>query len=899
MFISHKGKLIRHFLLIGYLISLTRICYAQTSPPVLEQSIRISPTAATLGRVLAQISGQTSLTFSYSNDAVDLEQTVKLPDRPLTVRQALDAVLLPNGLTYVVLDRQIIIRKSRSKAGRRKSAASFTMSGYVREKSSGELLPGVSVYAPTLQQGVVTNAYGFYSLTLPAADSLEVVFSSVGYQAWREVVRLKQDRILNVEITPGVQVLEEVVVTDESSRERISETAQMSTIDIPIGQIKQIPALLGEKDLLKVVQLMPGIQKGSEGNSGLYVRGGGPDQNLIILDDAPVYNAFHLFGFFSLFNGDALKSVALIKGGFPARYGGRLSSVMDITMKEGNKEKLHGEAGIGLISSRLTLEGPLKKGKSSFLVSGRRTYLDALVYPFLKKDGKFRYYFYDLTAKVNYDLGHNNKLYLSGYFGKDKFRDSSGDQSVPRNNQVRWGNATGSLRWNHLFSQRLFSNLALIFSDYRFQVSQSNQDQTLPNQPEQDFIRNYSLDYQSTIRDITLKYDLDFQPNPQHSIRSGVQATFHRYNPNALVIQNRETSQFSQQVSTINTWESAWYAEDTYRPTNRLTFNLGVRLSQYLTEGKNYFNAEPRFSGAYKAAPNLAIKASFATMNQYTHLLSNTGLGLPTDLWVPSTRRLVPQQSQQVALGIAKDFPHRNLALTIEGYYKKSRNVIGYKEGASFLEIDPFNSDGMVSKNPQPINWEDNITRGQGWSYGAEVLLQKKTGRLSGWIGYTLSWTQLQFDNLNFGRKFYARYDRRHDISLVGIYRLRDRITLSGTWVYGTGNATTLPRANYQGFEHNPGRPQTAFGQPERGIGITDFGTQNDFRLPAYHRLDLGIQFHKKKRWAERTWEVSVYNAYSRQNPYFFYSEEKGNRQVLKQLSLFPIIPSVSYTIKF
>ncbi len=762
-----------------------------------------------------------------------------------------------------------------------------TISGYVREKGSGELLINVTVYLPQLKTGTVTNTYGFYSLTLPA-DSVELVFRCVGYQSEARKLLLSQDTELNISLASGVISLNEVTVMGKS-RPKVSESPQMSVVEIPIQQIKEIPALLGEKDVLKVLQLMPGVQKGSEGNSGLYVRGGGPDQNLIILDDATVYNAYHLFGFFSLFNGDALKSVELTKGGFPARYGGRLSSVVDMNMKEGNKEAFHGEAGIGLISSRLTLEAPLVKGKSSFLISGRRTYIDALLYPFLPKDEKFGYNFYDLTTKVNYDFGRNNKLYLSGYFGRDKFFGRTEDKDQKSETGIGWGNATGTLRWNHLFNNRLFANTSLIFSNYRFRIYALDEDKD----------SKYELEYKSGIRDFAFKYDLDYLPNPQHTIRAGLQTTFHRFTPSALVIKDSDINQFDSKIKTINALESGLYMEDIYQPNSRLTINAGFRLSHFLNAGKNYLNPEPRLTGAYKLREDLALKASFATMNQYIHLLSNTGIGLPTDLWVPSTGRIVPQQSNQVALGIAKDFTERNLALTVEGYYKKSRNVIGYKEGASFLLIDDPNSADQVS-------WEDNITRGQGWSYGVEVLLQRKVGKFSGWLGYTLSWTQLQFDELNFGRKYYARYDRRHDISLVGIYHLSEKITLSGTWVYGTGNAITLPLAEYQASNHYPGKPNPV--SNNGGYFYTrnanDYGAKNDFRMAPYHRLDLGIQFHKKKSWGERTWELSLYNTYNRKNPYFYYagSEDAGNgtsRNVLKQITIFPVIPSFSYSVKF
>ncbi|KAA5538669.1 TonB-dependent receptor [Adhaeribacter rhizoryzae] len=759
----------------------------------------------------------------------------------------------------------------------------YTISGYVREKGSQELLIGVSVYRPGTSVGTASNTYGFYSLTLPAADSVELAFSYVGYRPEIRRIKLRQNTELNIELEPNA-VLQEVKIVGTEQREKVSEAVQMSNIEVPVAQIKNVPALLGEKDVMKVLQLMPGVQKGSEGNSGIYVRGGGPDQNLIILDDATVYNASHLFGFFSLFNGDALKSVEMTKGGFPARYGGRLSSVIELNMKDGNKEEVHGEGGIGLISSRLTVEGPLKKGVSSFLVSGRRTYADLLIKPFLPKEAKAGYYFYDLNTKVNYDFGRKNKLYISGYFGQDRFylREKYDDGDRTRTG-IDWGNATGTLRWNHLFNDRLFANASLIYSQYQFNIFSEEQ-----NRSNEEF----KLDYLSGIRDIGLKYDLDYLPNPEHAIRMGVLSTYHRFKPSALVVKDSDINKFVREVSNIDVTETGVYAEDTYRPFPQFRLNAGIRLSHFGVKGKSYFRPEPRLGVSYRLFEDLSLKASYATMNQFVHLLSNTGIGLPTDLWVPSTKRIAPQRSQQVALGVAKDFPKQNLSLTVEGYYKKSDNIIGYKEGASFLLIDD-------AESAETVNWENNITAGQGWSYGAEFLLQRKVGKFSGWLGYTLSWTQLQFDSLNFGKKYYARYDRRHDISVVGIYQPSSRITLSGTWVYGTGNAITMPRSTYTAPTHEP----SSFYQ--NGQYVTEYGDKNSFRMAAYHRFDIGIQFHKKKRWGERTWEISAYNLYSRKNPFFYYlsSEYQPNDSStvtkVKQTSLFPIIPSVSYSFKF
>lgn len=767
-----------------------------------------------------------------------------------------------------------------------------TISGYIKEAVSGESLIGVNIYFPDRKTGTVTNSYGFYSLTLPATDSVTLIISYVGFKPEIRGIRLRENIELNIDLIPSI-FLNEVTVSAERA-EKQSGSVKMSTISLPVSQIKNIPSLLGEKDVMKVLQLMPGVQKGTEGSSGIYVRGGGPDQNLIILDDAIVYNASHLFGFFSLFNGDALKSVELTKGGFPARYGGRLSSVLEMNMKEGNKEEWHGEGGIGLISSRLTVEGPIKKGKSSLLLSGRRTYADIIIYPFLEKQEKTGYYFYDFNAKINYDFGRKNKLYLSGYFGKDKFYINSNYENTKENVGFNWGNATGTLRWNHLFTNKFFSNTSAIYSNYYFGIYDKFKDLLEK--------KNYYAEYYSGIRDFTLKYDIDYLPNPNHWIKAGAISIIHRFNPHAFVEDDATMNTHTREIKYTNGIESGIYAEDTWQPVQTVKVNAGFRFSHFLATKKQYHFFEPRVSVAWRLQNNLALKTSYSSMNQYIHMISNTGISLPTDLWVPTTDRVRPQQSQQVALGLVKDFSKPDLSFSLEGYYKKMNNVIGYKEGASFMMLD---EPGSASNK----KWEDNVTEGRAWSYGMEFLIQKKEGRFNGWIGYTLSWTQMQFDSLNFGKKYYARYDRRHDISVVAIYELTKRITLSGTWVYGTGNAITLPTSEYTPLEHlgsNPYNPNLNSG----GIDsyyfnqfVNDYGEKNSSRMGSYHRLDIGIQFHKNKKWGERIWEFSVYNAYNRKNPFFYYTDHKtvNNKDYgsLIQVSLFPIIPSFTYSFKF
>ena len=584
----------------------------------------------------------------------------------------------------------------------------YTISGFVREAVSGESLIGVNIYLPAGKTGTVTNTYGFYSITLPPSDSVVLVFSYVGFASQTIQLVLDKDIELNAELKPSV-LLDEVMVSAERRESQI-ESVRMSTIELQATQIKSVPSLLGEKDVLKVLQLMPGVQKGSEGSSGIYVRGGGPDQNLIILDDAIVYNASHLFGFFSLFNGDALKSVELTKGGFPARYGGRLSSVLEMNMKEGNKEEWHGEGGIGLISSRLTLEGPLKRGKSSILLSGRRTYADLIIYPLLGEE-KTGYYFYDFNAKINYDFGRKNKVYLSGYFGDDRFYIKSNTNSVKENAGLKWGNATATLRWNHLFTNKLFSNVSAIYSNYSFgiydeyKVIQENKD--------------YYAEYYSGIRDFTLKFDMDYIPNPDHWIKTGAISILHRFNPHAFVEEDKSHNIHQREYEQSDGLESGFYIEDTWQPLQTLKINGGGRFSHFLATKKHYYHFEPRLSVAWRLNNDFALKGSYASMNQYIHMISNTGISLPTDLWVPATDRIRPQQSRQVALGLVKDFSRHDLTFSFEGYYKTMKNNLGYKEGATFLAVD--NPEGGSG-----VNWEDNVTAGREWSYGIELLLQKK-----------------------------------------------------------------------------------------------------------------------------------------------------------------------------
>lgn len=763
----------------------------------------------------------------------------------------------------------------------------FTVSGYIYEKGSKEPLTGVNVAVPAISVSLQANKYGFYSVQLPSGKN-QLIFAFSGFEKYILDIDLQKDTEIAIEMVVQTTKLEGVNVKAKRDP-KVSEDAQMSQVSIPVQTIKDLPALLGEKDVLKVLQLMPGVQKGSEGSSGIYVRGGGPDQNLIILDDAPVYNANHLFGFFSLFNGDALKSVELTKGGFPARYGGRLSSVIEMQMKEGNKTKFHGEGGIGSISSRFTLEGPLIKNKASFLISARRTYLDLILRPLIRNsspgaDGG--YDFYDLNAKVNYNLDKKNRLYLSSYFGRDVFFSSYKEDDFKLSAGINWGNATGTLRWNHIYNSKFFSNTSLIYSNYKFNVYTT-----------MNFTPDYfKLDYLSGIRDVTLKHDFDYYRSNKHQLKFGLMAIMHHFTPSAVTVKTSFDSALNvTNKKYTNALESGLYIEDYWKPNAKWKVNSGLRLSAFTLKTKTYMNLEPRISAAYTFKNNQAFKASYAMMNQYIHLLSNTGIGLPTDLWIPTTSFLKPQQSQQVAVGYARDIPKYDLALTVEGYYKTMHNIIGYKEGASLMGIgDIFDNPSGAGKD----KWQKVVTQGRGWSYGTEFLLQKKVGKFAGWIGYTLSWTQLQFADLNFGKKFNARYDRRHDASIVGIYKPNDKWTFSFVWVYGTGNAITLQNAQYDVIVHNPNSGNN-MNVPNLFNGES-YGEKNSSRMGAYHRMDIGIKHYKKMKKYDSYWDFSVYNVYNHYNPFFYFiSTDKKGYVNLKQITLFPILPTITYGFKF
>ena len=754
-------------------------------------------------------------------------------------------------------------------------------SGYVRDAETGETLIGANLYAPELETGTVTNAYGFFSLALPA-DSARVLISYVGYEAQQVILKKGEEGPINVALAPAQAALGSVDVVAE--RADPLETTQMSAGSIPVEQIKALPALLGEVDVLKALQLLPGVQSGAEGTSGLYVRGGGPDQNLILLDGAPVYNASHLFGFFSTFNADALKSVDLIKGGFPARYGGRLSSVIDLRMKEGNLREVAGEGALGLVASRLTVEGPILKDRASFLVSGRRTYVDLLARPFLPADEDVGYYFYDVNAKANWIATPADRLYASLYAGQDRFYYDIDDGASEAGGGLDWGNLTGTLRYNRQLSDRLFVNASALYSRYRFEVDVRNESDGDPEfdvEPSRSSAR-----YTSGIRDLGLRVDADFVPGPRHYVRFGGGATGHRYTPGAASAQaggGEDAPSLTTESDPIDAVEAFLYAEDDIRLSQRLTVNAGLHASGFSVEDELFGSLEPRLSARLRVGEQVAVRASFASMRQYIHLLTNAGVGLPTDLWLPATPAVPPQSAQQLALGVTRTLGAR-YEVSVEGYYKWMRGITEYREGASFL-------------NTAFENWEQQVTTGDGQAYGAELFVQKKTGRTTGWVGYTLAWSTRRFDDLNGGQRFPYRYDRRHDVSVVLNHRFSDTKELAASWVFGTGPAVTLPIGRAPSFSDFGGLGGAGF---FFGDVAEDYGQRGGFRLPSYHRLDVALNLHKTTRWGERTLSFGAYNAYNRKNPFFVYlSQGFDGAPQFRQVSLFPIVPSVSYRFRF
>lgn len=786
----------------------------------------------------------------------------------------------------------ILVLPAREAAAQKKC----TISGYMTDASSGESLISAALLEQLSGQGTVTNNYGYYTLTLSAGE-VALEFSYIGYETVAMSLQLLRDTVIHVALKPSAEFLQGASVTASRSETGVRGT-QMSAIEIPVHQIKHVPALAGEVDVIKAIQLLPGVQSGTEGSAGLYVRGGGPDENLLLLDGVPIYNVNHMMGFFSVFNADAIKNVTLYKGSFPARFGSRISSILDVRMKDGNDKEYHGSASLGLLSAKFQVEGPIVKGKTTFNLSARRTYYDILSQPLIAyyqrhwgdgERGTGGYYFYDVNAKLTHTFSNRDKLYVSYYMGDDRVyaRIRTSDETYA--NQLKlgwnWGNIVASARWNHVFNPRLFVNATLNYTQYRHSLDISGKESYGGGTDSFDM----SLAYHSLINDISAAADFEYNPSPAHDIRFGATYIRHAFKPSITTVRAAVDSPEEPQSAIDTTFgdknlftgEAAAYFEDNWSITDWLKINLGLRYALYDTDGRFYHSLEPRVSLRALITGDLSVKASWSRMSQSVHMLSNSNLSLPTDLWVPVTSRIRPMHSNQAAAGVF--YSLGPVDFTLEGYYKTMDNVLEYREGASFF--------GSTA------GWEDKVAMGRGWAYGVEFLVQKKTGKLTGWVGYTWSKTMRQFDReghvINKGIPFPAKYDRRHDLSITAAYEVSKKIDLAATFIFGTGICGSLATQTISVIPAYSAVYQNLFLST---VTVDYLEGRNNYRMPSYQRLDLGVNFKRTFRNGHhRTIGLSVYNVYNRNNPFLVY--RSGHQ--LKQLSIFPVMPSLAYTYEF
>jgi len=744
----------------------------------------------------------------------------------------------------------------------------YTVSGEVIDAATGEALIGVTIYTADKTVGTMSNTYGFYSLTLPAGKQT-VMYSFVGYATQQRVIDLNANKTIKVELGINETALNEVVVSAEKKDKNIAAT-QMSGEKLDMKTVGKLPVLFGERDILKTIQLLPGISTVSEGGNGFSVRGGSIDQNLILLDEAPVYSASHLMGFFSVFNADAIKGMTVYKSGIPANYGGRAASVLDITMRDGNMKKFQGSGGIGLLASRLTLEGPIMKDKMSFIVSGRRSYADLMARGANQIDDGTKMYFYDLNAKINYKINDKNRIFLSGYFGKDDFGfDDLG---------MDWGNTTATLRWNHLFSSRLFSNTTALYSEYDYGFNFGDEGSM-----------------SSGIKDVSFKQDFTWYANPQNTTKFGLNATYHTFYPGEFEFEDNTISDI--RVPEKQGLESSIYISNEQKLGSKFVFDYGLRASMFNQFGagdnitydddnniikkehfkkgeimQSYYGVEPRLGANYRYNDKGSIKVSYNRMVQYLHLMSNSTSGQPTDTWTPSTFNVDPTKVNQYSIGFFRNFMDNGYEFSLESYYKTMKNISDYKDGTQVMLNEDI---------------ESYVLQGDGRSYGMELYLKKKYGKFTGWVSYTLSKTENKIDGINNGEWYDSSYDKTHDFSIVTSFQATSRLSVSANWIYYTGSAVTFPSGKYEFDGHQ----------------VPYFTERNGYRMPDYHRLDLNFHLEGKgKGRFKSSWDFSLYNLYNQMNAYTInFREQENNPNVTEavKLSLFGIVPSVTWNFKF
>lgn len=894
-------------MLLMCVVILTTSIYAQNKEVRLNINIR----NATLESFVKQLENATGFSFVYGEE-VKLTRRINLEARQQTISEILQRAFENEPIKFEISGKHILLYKRTDP--QKPVSRKYTISGYVTDGASSETLIGANILESRRSTGTATNPFGFYTLTLPEGEA-ELTFSYLGYESRRSRFELTKDTVLNIPLASN-NLLAEVVVLSDKHEAGLQSTA-MGAHEIPMAQIRSTPSILGEADLLKTIQLLPGVQAGVEGFSGMYVRGGGPDQNLVLLDGIPVYNADHMLGIFSIFTPDAVKNTTLFKSSFPARYGGRLSSIVDVRTNDGDMHRYHGALSIGALTDKVHIEGPIWKERTSFSFSARAiptVFFKSLI---VDKDenysDKYNYYFYDVNAKVNHKFNDRSRLFLSFYKGKDHYHYDSYDGSTndniyksyyKDNSHLNWGNTIAYGRWNYVFNSKLFCNTTLSYNNYEMSLDGEMEDTYMAGKQ----ILNkyhYSSRFSSGIRDWSARMDFDYTPIPQHHIKFGAEYIYHTFRPGVSTSKIQDVDDGTVQQDTIyNTSSSremhgqeiSLYAEDNFNVSDDLSLNAGVRTALFHTQGKSYYSVQPRLSARYNLGQGFSAKASYTCMAQYVHLLSSTPLSMPTDLWVPITKDISPMYANQYSIGgYYAGLP--GWEFSIEGYYKQMRHILEYQDGVSFFGTS--------------TNWEEKVEVGEGRSFGLELMVQKTLGNTTGWLAYTLSKTDHRFKDgtINQGEWFPYKYDRRHSISLALNHKFSNRIDVGASWIFNSGGCITVPEK------------ATIIIRPDGSTEETGYiSHRNNYRLPASHRLNLGINFNKKTKHGMRTWNISVYNAYNAMNPNIVYSKykngynaendfyesiygqstnkEKG-KATIKKLTILPCIPSVTYTYKF
>ncbi|WP_255416051.1 TonB-dependent receptor [Reichenbachiella sp. MSK19-1] len=864
-------------------MSLSHIALSQADD-IGQLTVSIDRSRQTVGTVLHELIANTDMNVAYEESTLDMQRTVKLSyTKKLDITEVMDAIADATGTDYQIVGKQILILK-KEKTSRTVNPTKYTLSGQVSDAQTGEDLIGATIRIVGQTLGVVTNVYGFYSLTLPEG-TYQVSCSFVGFQEQVVTIDLSSNQTQKFELSENEEVLEEVVVLARRDEDINVTSTEMGADEVSIDVAKKLPALFGEVDIIKTIQLLPGVKVVGEGGSGFYVRGGNVDQNLVLLDEAPIYNASHLLGFFSAFNPEAVKDMKLYKGAIPAQYGGRLSSVLDIRMKDGNSKRWTAAGGIGTMMTRLGVEGPITP-KGSIMVAGRRSYLDTFAKMSNWVQGKEvnssqQFYFYDLNAKANYRINDNNRLFASGYFGRDVIATDIGSDM---NINVDWGNSTAMMRWNHLFSPKLFSNLTYYYSNYDYALNFSEE------------VSQFLWD--SDLQEHSIKLDFGAYLNPNNTLKFGVQTIQHAIAPGNIETYEADGTKESHNLQKNKSYESAAYISNEQVVSKKIKLDYGLRLSNFQNVGpqevytldenyeisdtvqhnkgayNSYWNLEPRVAARYQINSSSSFKASYNRTSQYIQLASNGNFSSPFDIWFSSTEQIKPQLADQFSIGYFKNFKQNTYEASIEVYYKDLQNSIDFKDHAELL----FNE-----------NLEGELRVGDAKAYGVEFLLRKNVGKLTGWIGYTLSKAEKKIPTINEGNWYNAKFDKPHDLSIVGVYDITPYISIGGSFVYSTGGAVTFPTGRYY------------YG----GAAVPVYSERNGERLPDYHRLDASVTLKSKKndnRRFQSEWVFSVYNLYNRKNAFTIsFKQEADNPTVTyaEKSAIFGIIPSLTYNVRF